>query len=137
MKKFNLDERATLTPVFEERAWNIARCDCQRYIPTSTTKIIFAEKSQHLSGKLTTGRQFLNFLYPWSNAPTEHWAFSEKKHIWKIRNLWNEISKNMDPRLSILFLVNKSMTWIITISFENYLILVINKWRFLNKKWRF
>ena len=56
MKKFNLDERAALTPVFEERAWIIARCDCQRYIPTSTEKIIFAEKSQYLSGKLTTGR---------------------------------------------------------------------------------
>ena len=31
----------------------------------------------------------------WVNAPTKHWAFSEKTHIWKIRNFWNEITENL------------------------------------------
>ena len=30
---------------------------------------------------------------PERNALTKHWAFSEKPHIWKIRNFWNEITE--------------------------------------------
>ena len=61
------------------------------------------------------------------NTPTKNWAFSEKVHIGKIRNYWNEITekyifflfptvcifdfcKNVNPRLYILYLVDKSMT---------------------------
>ena len=61
------------------------------------------------------------------NALTKNWAFSEEMQIWKIRIFWNELaeknffflfqtvfifdfSKNMNPRLYILFLVDKSMT---------------------------
>ena len=61
------------------------------------------------------------------NAPTKHWAFSEETQIWKIRIFWIELieknflflfqavfvfdfSKNMNPRLYILVLVDKSMT---------------------------
>ena len=57
----------------------------------------------------------------------KHWAFSEEMQIWKSRIFWNELTekniffliprvfifdfcKNMNPRLSILFLVDKSMT---------------------------
>ena len=57
---------------------------------------------------------------------TKHWTFSEKAHIGKFRNSWNEITekyiffpfptvcifyfcKNINPRLYVLFLVDKSI----------------------------
>ena len=65
--------------------------------------------------------------YTYKNALTKLWAFSEKSHVGKIRNLWNEITqknfffflqpsvilifvKNMNPHLYILLLIGKSMT---------------------------
>ena len=68
--------------------------------------------------------QFFIILKEYSD---ENWAFSEKMHTLKVRNLWNEITekkffllfwmahifvfcKNMSPRLYILFSVHKSMT---------------------------
>ena len=65
----------------------------------------------------------------------KHWAFSEKAPIEKIRNSWIEITeklfsflfptvcifyfcRNMNPRLYILYLVDKSMTQIMKMFWE-------------------
>ena len=85
-------------------------------------------------------------LASWKESSGEHWTFSKKVHTGKFRNFWNEITeksfflfptvcifdfcKNTNPRLNILFLVDKSMTEIMNTVLRIIRSLLLNVWSF-------
>ena len=62
-------------------------------------------------------------------APTKHWTFSEKAHIWKFRNTWNEITEKyiffffFQPSVFFIFV----KIW--TPAFFSFYIRLIKLWR--------